>query len=159
MRIKAVIQGVTQTSLVIAVGYVSIFFINMLSWLIEQNPGTTFNTVIQTTSRIWLNAHFVAIDIAAGRVAGVKVPAYDFSLVPLGFSALILFFIYRAGKQIANQEHLGLAWLGSISSYGLVAFAATSSASSKEIKVQDVAGIFLPIIIFGLVLIFSSIFT
>ncbi|MFN9978643.1 MAG: hypothetical protein ACK53Y_01950, partial [bacterium] len=81
MRIKAVIQGVTQTSLVIAVGYVSVFFLNMLSWLIEQNPGTTFNTVIQTTSRIWLNAHFVAIEILEGRVASVTVPGYQFTLV------------------------------------------------------------------------------
>jgi Family of unknown function (DUF6350) len=158
MRIKAVIQGVTQTSLVIAVGFVSIFFINMLSWLIEQNPGTTFNSVIQTTSRIWLNAHFVAIQIAEGKVAGVKVPAYEFTLVPLGFSALIIYFMYRAGKQIASQEHLGFAWLGSISSYGLVAFAATSVSSSKEIKVLDVAGVFLPLIIFSLVLVFSSLY-
>ncbi|NDD26076.1 MAG: hypothetical protein EB103_04295, partial [Actinobacteria bacterium] len=159
MRIKAVIQGVTQTSLVIAVGFVSIFFINMLSWLIEQNPGTTFNSVIQTTSRIWLNAHFVAIQIAEGKVAGVKVPAYEFTLVPLGFSALIIYFMYRAGKQIASQEHLGFAWLGSISSYGLVAFAATSVSSSKEIKVLDVAGVFLPLVIFSLVLVFSSLYS
>ncbi|MFN5558544.1 MAG: DUF6350 family protein [Rhodoluna sp.] len=159
MRIKAVIQGVTQTSLVIAVGYVSIFFLNMLSWLIEQNPGTTFNTVIQTTSRIWLNAHFVAIEILEGRVASVTVPGYQFTLVPLGFTAVIVYLSYRAGKYMANQQALGYSWLGAISSYGLVAFAATSVASSKQIKVQDVTGVFLPLVIFSLVLIISSLYS
>lgn len=158
MRIKAVIQGLTQTSLVVAVGYVSIFFLNMLSWLIEQNPGTTFNTVLQTTSRIWLNAHFVAISILEGRVAGVKVPAYEFTLVPLGFTALIVYLIYRAGKNLANQEALGFSWLSAISSYGLLAFAATTVSSSKEIKVQDISGVFLPVLIFSAVLIFSSLY-
>lgn len=158
MRIKAIVQGVTQTSLVIAVGYVSIFFLNMLSWLIEQNPGSNFNTVIQTTSRIWLNAHFVAIQIAEGKVAGIKAPSYEFTLVPLGFTALIIYLIYRAGKNLANQPALGYAWASAISSYGLVAFAATTVSSSKDIKVQDIAGVFLPLSIFSLVLIFSSLY-
>lgn len=159
MRIKAVLQGVTQTSLVLAVGYVSIFFLNMLSWLIEQNPGTTFNTVIQTTSRIWLNAHFVAIQIMEGRVASVTVPGYEFTLVPLGFTAVIVYLSYRAGKYMANQPALGYSWLGAISSYGLVAFAATSVSSTKQIKVQDAVGVFLPLVIFSVVLIISSLYS
>ena len=158
MRIKAIIQGLTQTSLVIAVGYVSIFFINMLSWLIEQTPGTTFNTVIQSTSRIWLNAHFVAISITEGRIAGVKVPSYDFTLVPLGFTFLICYFIYRAGKNLASLESLGFAWLGAISTYGLIAIAATSVSNSEDIVIQDVLGVFLPVVIFSLILTLSSLY-
>lgn len=158
MRLKAAIQGVTQTTLVIAVGFVSIFLLNMLTWLVEQTPGTTFNSVIQTSARIWLNAHFVGIQIAEGKVAGVKVPAYEFTLVPLGFALLIAWLIYRVGRSLAGQENLGYGWVGSIATYALVAVGLTSTASSKAIKVQDISGVFLPVLIFSVIVIFSSLF-
>ena len=148
-----------QTSLVIAVGYVGIFLINFITWLVEQTAGSNFTTVLQTTSRIWLNANFVPIEISAGRVANITVPAYQFTLVPLGFSILLFWLIIRAGKKLAEQEYLGFSWLGAISSYALVAFGATATSASKLIRVQDWQGVFIPVALFSLVLFFSSVFS
>ncbi|MFM8927452.1 MAG: DUF6350 family protein [Rhodoluna sp.] len=158
MRIKAAIQGVVQTSLVVAVGYVGIFLINFISWLVEQTTGSSFTTVLQTTSRIWLNANFVPIEFAAGRIANVTVPAYQFTLVPLGFAFLLLWLQYRVGKKIAEQEYLGFSWAGAIATYALVAFGATATSASKLIRVQDWQGVFIPVALFSAVVIASSVF-
>ncbi|NBQ93329.1 MAG: hypothetical protein EBU06_05225 [Micrococcales bacterium] len=80
MRIRAIGQGAIQAAYVATVGFVFIFLLNLITWLVEQTTGQTFNSVLQTSSRIWLNAHFVPINIAAGRVAGITVPAYEFYL-------------------------------------------------------------------------------
>lgn len=148
-----------QTSLVVLVGYVSIFLLNFITWLVEQTPGTTFNSIIQTTSRIWLNAHFVPIAIASGKLASIKVTEYQFTLVPLGFALLIAWLAFRVGRAIAGEESLGFAWTAAIASYGLVAFGATATSASKQIHVQDWLGVFLPTVTFGLIVIFSSLFS
>jgi len=157
MRIKAVGLGAIQASFVVAVGYVSIFLLNVITWAVEQTPGSSFNSVLQTTSRIWLNAQFVALQITEGKVAGIKAPGYEFTLVPLGFSLLIGWAIYRAGKNLRAEESLGFAWTGAILGYLAVAVAVVSGASSKQIYVIDWQGIFVPIALFSSILIVSSI--
>lgn len=157
MRIRAIGLGAIQASFVVAVGYVSIFLLNVITWAVEQTPGVTFNSVLQTTSRIWLNAQFVILQIQEGKVAGIKVPAYEFSLVPLGFSFLIGWAIYRAGKNLRSEESLGFAWAGGVVSYLAVAVAVVSGASSKQITVIDWQGIFIPVALFSLILIITSI--
>lgn len=157
MRIKAVGLGAIQASFVVAVGYVSIFLLNVITWAVEQTPGSTFSTVLQTTSRIWLNAHYVVLQFAEGKVAGIKVPAYEFSLVPLGFCLLVAWAIYRAGKNLRSEPSLGFSWIGAALVYLLTALAAVSTASTKQIYVTDWQGVFIPMAVFTLILTVSSI--
>jgi len=156
MRIRAIGQGAIQAAFVATLGFVVIFLLNLITWLVEQTNGQTFNTVIQTSSRIWLNAHFVPINIAAGKVAGITVPSYEFYLVPLGFAALLAWIIFRAGQKLAEEENLGLAWSSAITSYLVLAIVLTSVSHSKQINVVDWQGVFYPTAIFAFWLMLGS---
>ncbi len=157
MRLKALALGAIQASYVIALGFVSIFLLNLITWLVEQTQGESFQGVLQVSSRIWLNAQFVPLHLASGNIAGIKSPAYDFDLVPLGFSLLIGWLIFRAGRQMAQEENLGAAWFGAITLYLLIAIALTSASFSKKIYVADWQGTFLPTVLFAFILILASI--
>ena len=156
MRIKAFGQGAVQAAFVATIGFVAIFLLNLITWLVEQTQGQGFNNVLQTSSRIWLNAHFVPIHFSAGKVAGITSPAFDFDLVPLGFAFLICWAIYRAGKNLASQEQLGFAWSGAIISYLALAIALTISSFSKQVNVSDWQGVFIPTALFTAFLLAGS---
>ena len=156
MRIKAFGQGAVQAAFVATIGFVAIFLLNLITWLVEQTQGQGFNNVLQTSSRIWLNAHFVPIHFSAGKVAGITSPAFDFDLVPLGFAFLICWAIYRAGKNLASQEQLGFAWSGAIISYLALAIALTISSFSKQVYVTDWQGVFIPTALFTALLLAGS---
>ncbi|MEY4417636.1 MAG: hypothetical protein RIQ88_74 [Actinomycetota bacterium] len=157
MRIRAIGQGGVQAGFVATLGYVSLLLLNLVTWLVEQTPGQGFTQVLQTTSRIWLNAHFVPIQVAKGKLAEVFVPSYEITLVPLALSAFILWAMFRAGRNLASQEHLGFAWGSAIAGYLLLAIAAETSAHSKQIFVLDWQGAFLPTVIFAVVLVIASV--
>lgn len=157
MRIRAFGQGAVQTAFVATLGFFGIFILNLITWLVEQTQGQSFNAVLQTTSRIWLNAHFVPIHLAAGKVAGIKVPAYEFSLVPLGFAIVIGWAIFRTGRKLASLDDLGFAWAGAIISYAALAIALTAGSFSKAIFVLDWQGVFQPVLIFSVLLLLGSI--
>lgn len=157
MRIKAIGQGALQASFVIAVGFVGIFVLNLVVWLVEQTTGSSFKTVTQTSARIWLNAHGVPLHFSAGRVAGLQVPEYVFDLIPLGFALLIGWSMFRAGRRLSGESYLGFAWGGAIAIYLGVAIALTSAAFTKSIHVLDWQGVFIPTALFSALLIIGSV--
>jgi len=157
MRIKAVGQGALQAAFVMAVGFVGIFVLNLLVWLVEQTNGSTFDTIIQTTARIWLNAQGVPIHISAGKVAGLQVPEYIFDLIPLGFALLIGWSMFRAGRRLSGESYLGYAWAGAILGYLALATALTAAAYTKAIYVLDWQGVFIPTGLFSALVIIGSV--
>lgn len=157
MRIRAFGQGALEASFVIALGFVSIFLLNITIWLVEQTAGSNFSSVLQTSALIWFNAHAVPIHYAASKIGSVAVPAYDFDLIPLGFSILIGWAIYRAGRRLSSDEFLGASWFGAILSYSVLAIALTGVASTKKIFVLDWQAIFIPTAIFATILIIGSV--
>ncbi len=157
MRIKAIGQGALQASFVIAVGFVGIFVLNLLVWLVEQTHGSSFKTVTQTSARIWLNAHGVPLHFAAGKVAGLQVPEYVFDLIPLGFAVVIGWSMFRAGRRLSGETYLGSAWTGAIAVYLGLATAITSASYAKSIHVLDWQGVFIPTALFTALLIIGSV--
>jgi len=157
MRIKAIGQGALQASFVIAVGFVGIFILNLLVWLVEQTHGSSFKTVTQTSARIWLNAQGVPLHFNAGRVAGLAVPEYVFDLIPLGFALIIGWSMYRAGRRLSGESYLGFAWSGAIVVYLGIATALTSASYTKSIHVLDWQGVFIPTALFSALLIIGSV--
>ena len=157
MRIKAIGQGALQASFVIAVGFVGIFVLNLVVWLVEQTHGSSFKTVTQTSARIWLNAHGVPLHFAAGRVAGLQVPEYVFDLIPLGFALVIGWSMFRAGRRLSGETYLGSAWTGAIVLYLGLATALTTASYAKSIYVLDWQGVFIPTALFSALLIIGSV--
>ena len=156
MRIKAFARGALGAAFVVAIGFFSIFALNITTWLIEQTQGATFQSVLQDSSRTWLSAHGVPILFAEGKLAGLKVPAFVYDLIPLGFSILIGWAIYRSGKKLSGEKYLGFGWLGAILSYLLISVLVVSAAVTKEIFVVQWQGVFLPTVLFVVILIAGS---
>jgi hypothetical protein len=99
----------------------------------------------------------VPIHFAASKLGSVSVPEYSFDLIPLGFSILIGWAIYRAGRRLSSDLHLGVSWFGAITSYAILALAVTGVASSKKIFVEDWQAIFIPTALFAFLLILGSV--
>jgi hypothetical protein len=157
MRVRAFGQGALEASFVIAVGFVSVFLLNMTIWLVEQTTGSNFQSILQSSALIWFDAHAVPLHFAASKIGSTTVPAYLFDLMPLGFSLLIAWATYRSGRRLSSDEHLGSSWFGAILSYGLLAVVLNGVANTKQIYVLDWQAIFYPTIIFALILIIGSV--
>jgi hypothetical protein len=157
MRIKAFARGALGSAFVVALGFLTVFALNVTVWLVEQTVGSTFQSVLQDSSRTWLSAHGVPLLISEGKIAGIKVPAYVVDFLPLGFSILIGWLIFRAGKKLSGEKYLGFAWLGAITLYLAVAVILTSSSVTKAIYVVQWQGVFIPTALFAVLLIIGSV--
>jgi hypothetical protein len=157
MRIRAFARGALGSAFVVALGFLTVFALNVTVWLVEQTVGSTFQSVLQDSSRTWLSAHGVPLLISEGKIAGIKVPAYVVDFLPLGFSILIGWLIFRAGKKLSGEKFLGSAWLGAITLYLAVAVVLTSSAVTKAIYVVQWQGVFIPTALFSVLLIIGSV--
>jgi hypothetical protein len=157
MRIRAFARGALGSAFVVALGFLTVFALNLTVWLVEQTVGSTFQSVLQDSSRTWLSAHGVPLLIAEGKIAGIKVPAYVVDFLPLGFSIFIGWLIFRAGKKLSGEKYLGFAWLGAITLYLAVAVILTSSAVTKSIYVVQWQGVFIPTALFAALVIIGSV--
>jgi hypothetical protein len=157
MRIKAFARGALGAAFVVAIGFFSVFALNITTWLIEQTQGATFQTVLQDSSRTWLSSHGVTIFFAEGKVAGLKVPAFIYNLIPLGFSILIGWAMFRSGRKLSGEKYLGFGWAGSILTYLLVSVIVTSVAITKSIFVVQWQGVFIPVALFAALVVVGSV--
>jgi hypothetical protein len=157
MRIRAFARGALGSAFVVALGFLTVFALNITIWLVEQTVGSTFQTVLQDSSRTWLSAHGVSLLFAEGKIAGIKVPAYTVDLIPLGFSLLIGWLMFRAGKKLSGEKYLGFAWIGAIAFYLATAVVLTSSAVTKAIYVVQWQGVFIPTALFAALVIIGSV--
>lgn len=157
MRIKAFARGALGAAFVVAIGFFSVFALNLTIWLIEQTQGSNFETVLQDSSRTWLSSHGVPIFFAEGKVAGLKVPAFVYNLLPLGFSLLIGWGMFRAGKKLSGEKHLGFGWAGAILTYLLVSVIVTTVAITKAIFVIQWQGVFIPVALFAVLMFVGSV--
>lgn len=156
MRIKAFARGALGAAFVVAIGFFSVFALNLTIWLIEQTQGSNFETVLQDSSRTWLSSHGVSIFYAEGKVAGLKVPAFVYNLIPLGFSLLIGWGMFRAGRKLSGEKHLGFGWAGAILSYLLASVIVTTVSITKAIFVIQWQGVFIPVALFAVLMFIGS---
>jgi hypothetical protein len=157
MRIRAFARGALGAAFVVALGLVSIFALNITTWLVEQTQGSTFQSVLRDTSRTWLATHGVPLHFKATKLGSLKVPEYVFDLIPLGFSILIGWAMYRAGRKLSGEKFLGFSWLGAIATYLLVSVFVTSTAISKAIYVIQWQGVFIPSALFAVLVVLGSV--
>lgn len=157
MRIRAFARGSLGAAFVVALGFVSIFVLNIITWLVEQTQGATFQAVLNDTSRTWLSAHGVPLHFRASKLGTLEVPAYLFDLIPLGFSALIGWAMYRTGRKLSGEKYLGLSWAGAILAYLFVSVFIAGSSVSKIAYVIQWQGVFIPTALFAALVIAGSV--
>jgi hypothetical protein len=157
MRIRAFARGALGAAFVVALGFVSIFVLNIITWLVEQTQGATFQSVLNDTSRTWLSAHGVPLHFRASKLGTLEVPSYLFDLIPLGFSVLIGWAMYRTGRKLSGEKYLGLSWAGAILAYLFVAVFIAGSSVSKIAYVVQWQGVFIPTALFAALVISGSV--
>jgi hypothetical protein len=157
MRIRAAARGALGAAYVVALGFVSIFALNISVWLFEQTQGATFQSVLRDTARTWLSAHGVPVHFKATKLGSLEVPTYIYDLIPLGFSILICWAMYRSGRKLSGEQFLGFSWIGAIAAYLSVAVFLTSTAAKKAIFVIQWQGVFIPTALFVALFILGSV--
>lgn len=157
MRIRAFARGSLGAAFVVALGFVSIFVLNIITWLVEQTQGATFQSVLNDTSRTWLSAHGVPLHFRASKLGTLEVPSYLFDLIPLGFSVLIGWAMYRTGRKLSGEKYLGLSWAGAILAYLFVSVFIAGSSVSKISYVIQWQGVFIPTALFAALVIAGSV--
>ncbi len=125
-------------------------------WLVQGTAGSKWIDSFKGALDLWFVAHGVGLHVSAGVIQGVTSPAFDFALAPLGLICLILLFGRRTAHRFANTSELWPSWVGAIGVYALVAFVLLPLASSPGVYPISAEAVFLPPLVYGAAVIFSS---
>ena len=150
------LTAVLETALVVAVSLGILLVPLTVLWAVENNSSIDWTAAYRASADIWLAAHGVPIAVAAQSIAGVGVPEFLISMVPLGYSLGIGALTFKMGQRLATGRALWPGWLGAIAVYGAASlFIADSAKHTLATPVANLAA-FLPTIVFTLVLLASS---
>jgi Family of unknown function (DUF6350) len=127
-------------------------------WVAENNSSVDWMAAYRSSADIWLAAHGVPIAITEQTIAGVATPAFVLQILPLGFTAIIVGLAFRMGQRLATSAVLWPGWVAGIGVYGAASLLLTTSSKHALAAPDANIGVFLPPIVFGLVLILSSLF-
>jgi hypothetical protein len=152
------ITAVLEAALAVAAGLGVILVPLTILWAVENNATIDWMAAYRASADIWLAAHGVQIMVPAGTIVGIQTPDFVLSLIPLGLSALIFSSAYRMGKRIAATTSLWPGWVGALGVYGAMSLVITTSAHHKLAYPIETQGIYQPVIVYGLVLVASSLF-
>ena len=137
-----------QSLMTIVIGMGSLLLPTSVIWLVENDPTVQWISTFRTSADIWLLGHGVTIEFAAGRLFGTDIPAFDFSLIPIGLSILLGLLIFRIGRRLATAPVAWPGWLGALLAYGgfslsLTVFAASPTASATDWQVALFPALFM----------------
>jgi len=125
-------------------------------WVAENNSTVDWMAAYRASADIWLAAHGVPIAITEQPIAGVSAPAFVLQILPLGFTAVIVGLAFRMGQRLATSAVLWPGWLGGIGVYGTASLLLTTSSKHALASADANLGVFLPPVLFGTVLVLSS---
>lgn len=152
------VTALLESALAVAIGMGILLVPMSILWLAENDASIDWMVAYRNAADFWLAAHGVHIFVPAGKIAGIATPDFMISLVPLGLSAIIAYVAYRLGKRIAATPVMWPGWVASIGAYFGFSLLITTSAHTEVAFPVEAQGVFQPALLFGLVLIASSLF-
>jgi len=133
-----------QALMLVAVGLGITLAPLTLSWLLENDSSTPWSTSYQASVDVWLAAHGVPILFAASKFAGLAVPAFTLSFLPLGFAFFVGYAAFRLGRQLVYAEVLWPGWLGATSAYAAATWIFASTAPNDAVSPEPWLALVLP---------------
>ena len=100
-------------------------------WLFENDPTIDWFVAYRASADVWLMAHGTRVVVPEGILAGVEVPTFVISMIPLGLSAFIGYLGFRLGRKLTTALQLWPAWLASAIVYGAASFGLSTTAYSE----------------------------
>jgi len=152
------VTALLESALAVAIGMGTVLVPISILWLAENNANIDWMVAYRTAADFWLAAHGVNIIVPAGEIVGITTPEFVISMVPLGLTAVIAYVAYRLGRRIAASTVMWPGWIASIGAYFGFSLLIATTAHSPVAYPLESQGAFQPPIVFGLVLIFSSLF-
>lgn len=125
-------------------------------WLFENDPTIDWLVAYRASADIWLMSHGTRVVVPEGILAGVEIPTFVISMIPLGLSAFIAYFGFRLGRKLTTALQLWPAWLASAIVYGAASFALSTTAYSEFVYPVTWQGTLFPPIFFTFFLILGS---
>jgi hypothetical protein len=127
-----------------------------LVWLFENDPTIDWLVAYRASADIWLMSHGTRVVVPEGILAGVEVPTFVISMIPLGLSAFIAYLGFRLGRRLTTALQLWPAWLASAIVYGAASFALSTTAYSEFVYPVTWQGTLFPPVFFTFFLILGS---
>jgi hypothetical protein len=125
-------------------------------WLFENDPTIDWLVAYRASADIWLMSHGTRVVVPEGILAGVEVPTFVISMIPLGLSAFIAYLGFRLGRKLTTAMQLWPAWLASAIIYGAASFGLSTTAYSEFVYPVTWQGTLFPPVIFTFFLILGS---
>jgi hypothetical protein len=152
------ITAALETALAVAIGLGLMLVPLTLLWAVENNSTVDWMAAYRASADIWLAAHGVHITVPAQTIASVAAPDFVISIIPLGLTALIIGLAYRIGQRLATSSSLWPGWLAAAVVYGAFSLLVTTTAKSQLAFPNEVAGTFLPPLVFVAAVMVGSLF-
>jgi hypothetical protein len=152
------IAAALEAAVGVAVGLGILLVPFIVLWVAENNSSVDLSAAYRAAADIWLAAHGVHIVVPAQKIVGIAVPDFTLSLIPLGITLIIGFTAYRLGRRLAATQSLWPGWAGAMVVYGALSLLLTTTAKSDLAFPLAVQGTYQPPLVYGLVVVLSSLF-
>jgi hypothetical protein len=129
-----------------------------LVWLIEGDGSLPWLIAPQLAAYVWLLAHGVNLEIAAGELVGIEFNDFTITALPLGFTLLIALLTIRVGHRLSAAPSIWPGWVGGALSYGAIGFGVSALANQPGATYEQWQAVVFPAVMFTGLLFIASIF-
>ncbi len=129
-----------------------------LVWLLEGDGSLPWLIAPQLAAYVWLLAHGVNLDIAAGELVGIEFTDFTITAMPLGFTLLIALLTIRVGHRLSAAPSIWPGWVGGALSYGAIGFGVSAMANQPGATYEQWQAVVFPAVMFTGLLFIASIF-
>lgn len=127
---QVTVAGVLAALQAAGLGVLAVMVLVLVGWATTADTGATATTAVTAALQVWLVGHF----------ADVTVPGGEFTLVPLGLTALVVVLVYtatlRAGRAAEVKGKRGVIALASAvtATYAVAVTVVAVAARTEEVR-------------------------